>query len=145
MIQEFFSYIECVPQSNQSGFAWVQFSILPATFIREDKSNSRYLNIKIPTLIDSICYFRSFSIFLLILFGLDLVAPWSLVQKSFKNKFKKSLLPFVMNLQPDMHETDKDANFLDQKGEKFNLFYEEYVIGASLLDFIKVDSSCVHE
>ncbi|CAG8751986.1 18488_t:CDS:2 [Gigaspora margarita] len=50
-----------------------------------------------------------------------------------------------MNLQPDMHETDKDANFLDQKGEKFNLFYEEYVIGASLLDFIKVDSSCVHE
>ncbi|CAG8522964.1 2624_t:CDS:1, partial [Dentiscutata heterogama] len=87
---------------------------------------------------------------------LDLVAPWGLVQKLVKNKFKQSLLPFVVNLQPDRHDNEENINSLIQKKlydlekrasrlEKLNLFYEEYVFGASLLDFVKVDSPRIYK
>ncbi|RIB19337.1 hypothetical protein C2G38_2307481 [Gigaspora rosea] len=128
---------ESVPKPNQPGFAWVQFSSLPAMVIREEIEQS--ISIKKNNL------------------GLNLVAPWGLVQNLlFKNKFKKSLLPFVEDLQPDRHDTDKNVNSLTQQNiddlkkkanrlENFNSFYEEYVIGASLLDFVEEDSSRVHE
>ncbi|CAG8484930.1 15262_t:CDS:2 [Gigaspora rosea] len=122
MIQDIFSYIgltpkydqhpylessiQSVPKPNQPGFAWVQFSSLPAMVIREE--------------------------------------------------IEQSLLPFVEDLQPDRHDTDKNVNSLTQQNiddlkkkanrlENFNSFYEEYVIGASLLDFVEEDSSRVHE
>ncbi|CAG8742739.1 1233_t:CDS:2 [Dentiscutata erythropus] len=87
--------------------------------------------------------------FYIYLFGLGLIYPWGIVQKSrlFKNKYKKKLLPFadLQSDEPDIEDKSntKEYEISSIKKQLDNLkkrvqFYEN-IIDISLLNSIKAD------
>ncbi|CAG8494767.1 9517_t:CDS:2 [Scutellospora calospora] len=90
--------------------------------------------------------------FYIFLFGLGLISPWGIVQKSnlFKNQYKKKLLPFSMDSQLELeikeYENDSLLKRLDnlekraERLEKSNQFYKECIIDTSILNSFEIDT-----
>ncbi|CAG8650206.1 14781_t:CDS:2, partial [Dentiscutata heterogama] len=86
--------------------------------------------------------------FYVILFGDLIIEPRGLVQGLFKNRMKKNLLPYISGTKDvegyDEIRTQEGEDFekllLQQRVEdleKFKSYLEDFVVGTSLLDFIK--------
>ncbi|CAG8453158.1 13950_t:CDS:2, partial [Dentiscutata heterogama] len=142
--------------SNQAAkgiyYAMIQL-VTDSYVVREEKeqsfSNNNNRGKSILSLLGVIGGIWSFmAAFYVFLFGFGLISPWGIVQKSklFKNKYKKKLSPFALDLQSDEpdNEEKSDAKEYDISSIKKQLdnltkrvqFYES-IIDISLLDYVK--------